>query len=211
MKAVVFHGPGKMSVDEVPDPRIEQPGDIILRVTTAICGSDLHIYNGLIPQAKPMVMGHEFMGIVQETGSDVTAVETGDRVVVPFPIACGGCYFCDHGLSPHCEHSNPEKYGPEGALLTDKGGGLFGYTDMYGGYSGGQAQYQALMSGDRVYVAGGLNKAMVFSRRFVPESLLAKLLETMYADVKPENHKREPGDVAEKREAKEQTNVWDFL
>lgn len=142
MKAVVFLHAGKMSVDEVPDPVLEKPDDIILRVTsTAICGSDLHIYNGLIPQATPMVMGHEFMGVVEEKGSGVTNLEEGDRVVVPFPIACGGCYFCQRGLVPHCEHSNPEKYGPEGGLLDQKGGALFGYTDLYGGYSGGQAQY----------------------------------------------------------------------
>jgi len=142
MKAVVFHHPGKMSVDEVPDPKIEKPDDVVLKVTsTAICGSDLHIYNGLIPQTKPLVMGHEFMGIVQEKGPEVTNLQVGDRVVVPFPIACGGCFFCQQGLSPHCECSNPEKYGPEGGLLDQKGGGLFGYTDLYGGYRGGQAQY----------------------------------------------------------------------
>ena len=86
-------------------------------------------------------MGHEFMGVVEEKGAAVTNLNVGDRVVVPFPIACGGCFFCQHGLAPHCEHSNPEKYGPEGGLLDQKGGGLFGYTDLYGGYSGGQAQY----------------------------------------------------------------------
>ncbi|MDB6036836.1 MAG: Alcohol dehydrogenase GroES domain protein [Verrucomicrobiales bacterium] len=88
-----------------------------------------------------MVMGHEFMGIVEETGPQVTELKKGDRVVVPFPIACGGCFFCGHGLPGHCENSNPEKYGPEGGILTEKGGALFGYTDIYGGYDGGQAQY----------------------------------------------------------------------
>ncbi len=142
MKAVVFHKPGDMRVDDVADPAIEQTDDIILKVTaTAICGSDLHIYNGFFPQLKPMVMGHEFMGIVEETGRGVTRLSKGDRVVVPFPIACGSCFFCNRGLPGHCEHSNPEKYGPEGGLLDDKGGGLFGYTDLYGGYSGGQAEY----------------------------------------------------------------------
>ena len=142
MKAVVFHHPGKMSVDTVPDPRIEKPDDVVLKVTsTAICGSDLHIYNGFIPQTKPMVMGHEFMGIVEEVGASVTALQKGDRVVIPFNIACGHCFFCNIGQTPHCENSNPEKYGPEGGVLTDKGGGLFGYTDLYGGYSGGQAEY----------------------------------------------------------------------
>ena len=142
MKALVFHRPGKVSVDTVPDPKIERPDDVILRVTaTAICGSDLHIYNGFIPQTSDMVLGHEFMGIVEETGSSVTKLQRGDRVVVPFPIACGGCFFCQHELPGHCENSNPEKYGPEGGLLDQKGGALFGYTDLYGGYQGGQAQF----------------------------------------------------------------------
>lgn len=142
MKAAVYHRPGKISIDEVPDPKIEEPQDAIVRVTaTAICGSDLHMYNGFIPQVKPLVMGHEFMGIVEETGAGVTRLKKGDRVVVPFPIACGGCFFCNHGLPGHCEHSNPEKYGPEGALLKEKGGGMFGYSDLYGGYDGGQAEY----------------------------------------------------------------------
>ena len=142
MKALVFHHPGKVSVDNVPEPKIKHAEDVILRVTaTAICGSDLHIYNGFFPQKRDMVLGHEFMGIVEEIGSNVTSLQVGDRVVVPFPIACGGCFFCQHGLPGHCENSNPEKYGPEGGLLDQKGGGLFGYTDFYGGYDGGQAEY----------------------------------------------------------------------
>lgn len=142
MKALVFHRPGHVEVNDVPDPRIEHPQDIVLRVTsTAICGSDLHIYNGFFPQVKDMVLGHEFMGVVEETGSAVTKVAKGDRVVVPFPIACGACFFCNHQLPGHCENSNPEHYGPEGGLLDQKGGALFGYTDLYGGYQGGQAQY----------------------------------------------------------------------
>ena len=142
MKAVVFHRPGHVEVNQVPDPKIEQEEDAIVRVTsTAICGSDLHIFNGFIPQKNDMVMGHEFMGIVEETGSAVTKVQKGDRVVVPFPVACGHCFFCGDGLPGHCENSNPEKYGPEGGLVDQKGGGLFGYTDLYGGYDGGQAEY----------------------------------------------------------------------
>jgi S-(hydroxymethyl)glutathione dehydrogenase/alcohol dehydrogenase len=142
MKAAVFHKPGDISVDTVEDPRIEQPGDVILRVTsTAICGSDLHIYDGGIPQADDMIMGHEFMGIVEEVGSSVKNLKKGDRVVVPFPIACGHCFFCTHGASPACENSNYEHYGPDGDLADNKGGALFGYTDLYGGYSGGQAEY----------------------------------------------------------------------
>ncbi|MES2893093.1 MAG: zinc-dependent alcohol dehydrogenase [Bacteroidota bacterium] len=142
MKAAVIHGPGKITCDTVDDPVIKDPRDIILKVTaTAICGSDLHIYSGGIPQPRPMVLGHEFMGEVEETGSAISNLKRGDRVVVPFPISCGSCFFCSHELPGHCEHSNPEHYGPEGGLLTEKGGALFGYTDLYGGYDGGQSQY----------------------------------------------------------------------
>lgn len=149
MKAAVFHSPKKITCDTVDDPRIKTPRDLILKVTaTAICGSDLHIYSGGIPQARPFVMGHEFMGIVEETGKEVTKFKRGDRVVVPFPIACGTCFFCNHDLPGHCENSNPEHYGPEGGIFDQKGGGLFGYTDLYGGYDGGQAQYVRVPYGD---------------------------------------------------------------
>ncbi|PZR21828.1 MAG: glutathione-dependent formaldehyde dehydrogenase [Citrobacter freundii] len=149
MKAAVIHGPGKVTCDNVDDPSIKDDRDIILKVTaTAICGSDLHIYSGGIPQPRPMVLGHEFMGIVEETGKGVNNLKRGDRVVVPFPIACGHCFFCNHHLPGHCENSNPEHYGPEGGLLTQKGGALFGYTDLYGGYDGGQAQYVRVPYGD---------------------------------------------------------------
>jgi S-(hydroxymethyl)glutathione dehydrogenase / alcohol dehydrogenase len=142
MKAVVFHKMKDITVDTVPDPRIEHPQDAIIEVTsTAICGSDLHIYNGMFPQVKDMVMGHEFMGVVVETGKGVTNLKKGDRVVVPFPISCGTCFFCQHGHYPHCETTNPDKYGPDGELLDQKGGGIFGYTDLYGGYDGGQAEF----------------------------------------------------------------------
>ena len=142
MKAAVFHRPGKITCDNVADPKMEAQTDIILKVTaTAICGSDLHMYSGGIPQPRPMVMGHEFMGIIEETGKEVSQFKKGDRVVVPFPIACGGCFFCQHDLPAACENSNPDHYGPEGGILTEKGGGMFGYTDLYGGYNGGQAQY----------------------------------------------------------------------
>ena len=159
MKAAVFHKPGDISYDTVPDPKIEDPRDIILRVTsTAICGSDLHILDGGIPQSKDMIIGHEFMGIVEEVGSSITNLKVGDRVVVPFPIACGQCFFCQHGASPACENSNYENYGPEGGLLEEKGGALFGYTDLYGGYSGGQAQYVRVPYAD-------------ISPRIVPENM----------------------------------------
>ncbi|HTN45767.1 MAG TPA: zinc-dependent alcohol dehydrogenase [Flavipsychrobacter sp.] len=142
MKAAVIHGPRNISYDTVDDPKIKEQHNVILKVTaTAICGSDLHIYSGGIPQPRPMVLGHEFMGVVEEVGSEVKNLKRGDRVVVPFPIACGHCFFCNHDVPGNCENSNPEHYGPEGGLLTEKGGALFGYTDLYGGYDGGQAEY----------------------------------------------------------------------
>jgi threonine dehydrogenase-like Zn-dependent dehydrogenase len=142
MKAAVFNGPKTITYETVKDPILKHDRDAILKVTsTAICGSDLHIYSGGLPQPRPMVLGHEFMGIVEETGSSLNNLKQGDRVVVPFPIACGNCFFCHHALPGHCENSNPEHYGPEGGLMTEKGGALFGYTDLYGGYDGGQAEY----------------------------------------------------------------------
>src|SRR5690349_19886112 len=121
MKAAVFHKIGDISVDNVDDPRIEAPHDALLRVTsTAICGSDLHIYDGFFPQLKDQVMGHEFMGIIEDTGPEVMNLKKGDRVVIPFPIACGHCYFCNHGLQPHCENTNPGHYGPQGDMTRGK-------------------------------------------------------------------------------------------
>lgn len=141
MRAVVFHKPKDVRVDHVPDATLRDPGDALVRVTsTAICGSDLHIYNGLFPQLRPFRLGHEFMGVVEEVGREVKTLKKGDRVVVPFPVACGECFFCEKGLPPHCERSNPDHYGPGGHVLSEKGGGLFGYTDLYGGYEGGQAE-----------------------------------------------------------------------
>lgn len=159
MRAVVFHRPKDIRVDQVDDPTLRDTRDAILRVTsTAICGSDLHIYNGVIPQLRPMVLGHEFMGVVEEVGRDVQNLKQGDRVVVPFPIACGRCWFCEHALPTHCSNSNPGHYGPEGGLLSQKGGALFGYTDLYGGYDGGQAEYVRVPYAD-------------YGPRKVPESL----------------------------------------
>ncbi|MGZ3416238.1 MAG: zinc-dependent alcohol dehydrogenase [Polyangiales bacterium] len=158
MRALVFHKPHDVRYEKVADPKIEAPRDAIIRVTsTAICGSDLHIYNGLFPQPKPLVLGHEFMGIVEEVGPGVPNLTKGDRVVVPFPIACGHCFFCTHALPTACETSN-DNYGPEGGLFREKGGGLFGYTDLYGGYRGGQAEYVRVPYAD-------------FGPRIVPESL----------------------------------------
>jgi threonine dehydrogenase-like Zn-dependent dehydrogenase len=159
MKAAVIHGPKKVTYDTVEDPKLKEGRDMILKITsTAICGSDLHLYTGGIPQPRPMVLGHEFMGIVEETGKDVKNLKRGDRVVVPFPIACGACFFCNHDLPGHCDQSNPGHYGPEGGLLTQKGGALFGYSDLSGGYDGGQAQYVRVPYAD-------------YGPRLVPENL----------------------------------------
>ncbi|HWH09218.1 MAG TPA: alcohol dehydrogenase catalytic domain-containing protein, partial [Candidatus Thermoplasmatota archaeon] len=140
MKAVRYHKPKDVRVDDVEEPRIEHPRDAVLRVTsTAICGSDLHVYNGLLPQLREMTLGHEFMGVVEEVGPEVTNLRPGDRIVVPFPMACGRCWYCTNGLPNSCANSN-HLHGPEGNVLKGKGAGLFGYTDLYGGKDGGQAE-----------------------------------------------------------------------
>lgn len=142
MQALTYHGSHDVRVERVPDPVIEQPDDIILRVTaTAICGSDLHLYRGKIPQVKDGdIFGHEFMGVVEEVGPQVTAVSKGDRVIVPFVIACGDCFFCQMDLHAACETTNPGR----GAILNKKqipsGAALFGYSHLYGGVPGGQAE-----------------------------------------------------------------------
>lgn len=143
MKALTYQGSKNVRVETVPDPTLQQPDDIVLRVTaTAICGSDLHIYRGKIPQMKDGdILGHEFMGVVEEVGAGVTAVRPGDRVVVPFVIACGRCFYCDKTLFAACETTNPGR----GAIMNKKsatpGAGLFGYSHLYGGYAGGQAEF----------------------------------------------------------------------
>jgi threonine dehydrogenase-like Zn-dependent dehydrogenase len=142
MKANCWYGKHKLRVEEVPDPTILNQQDAIVRVTsTAICGSDLHLYNGLIPtMEKGDVLGHEFMGEVVEVGSAVKNLKIGDRVVVPFPIACGACTMCKAQLFSLCENSNPNAWMAE-KLWGHSPAGLFGYSHMLGGYSGGQAEY----------------------------------------------------------------------
>jgi threonine dehydrogenase-like Zn-dependent dehydrogenase len=142
MKAVCWHGARDIRVDTVPEPSILNPRDAIIKVTsTAICGSDLHLYNGVIPTMKAGdVLGHEFVGEVVEIGRGNNALHRGDRVVVPFCIACGGCTFCREGLTSLCDNSNPNAEMAE-ALYGFSGAGLFGYSHLYGGYPGGQAEY----------------------------------------------------------------------
>lgn len=141
MKALCWHGKGRVSVDEVPEPKIQTPRDVILKITTsAICGSDLHLLDGYVPTMESGdILGHEFMGEVVEAGQDAK-LKVGDRVVVPFTISCGDCYFCNKDLFSCCDVSNPnaeiarEKMGQSPA-------GMFGYSHMLGGFPGGQAQY----------------------------------------------------------------------
>ena len=142
MKAVCWMGKSKIETLEVPDPVLLNPQDAIIRITkTAICGSDLHLFDGLIPTMEQGdVLGHEFMGIVEETGKGVTKLQRGDRVVVPFTIACGKCLFCKKQLYSCCDNSNPNAHLAE-KLYGYSPSGLFGYSHMLGGYAGGQAQY----------------------------------------------------------------------
>src|SRR6476659_4943987 len=142
MRAVCWEGTEKIQVETVPDPVILNPRDAIIKVTTtAICGSDLHLYDGYIPtMQKGDVLGHEFMGEVVEVGKDNTRLKVGDRVVVPFTIACGRCFFCKEQLWSLCDNSNPNAWMAE-KLYGYSASGLFGYSHMYGGYPGGQAEY----------------------------------------------------------------------
>ena len=143
MKALTYHGAKDVRVEDVPDPTLHADDDLILRVTaTAICGSDLHLFRGRIPEVKDGdILGHEFMGIVEETGSAVTRVKRGDRVVIPFVIACGTCFFCAKTEYACCETTNTGR----GAILNAKGisppAALFGYSHLYGGVPGGQAEF----------------------------------------------------------------------
>ncbi|UCZ52600.1 glutathione-dependent formaldehyde dehydrogenase [Bacillus shivajii] len=132
MKAVTYQGIKDVKVKEVPDPVIEKKDDILVRITsTAICGSDLHLVHGMVPNFhKDYIIGHEPMGIVEETGPEVTRVKKGDRVIIPFNIACGQCFFCQNELESQCDNANP--HGQSGAY--------FGYSETFGGYPGGQAE-----------------------------------------------------------------------
>ena len=142
MKANCWMGKNDVRVVDVPDPRILNTHDCIVRVTsTAICGSDLHLVNGVVPTMEQGdILGHEFMGEVVEVGSSVKELKVGDRVVVPFPIACGHCALCEQGFFAACENSNPNAHIAE-AMLGHSGAGAFGFSHMMGGFAGGQAEF----------------------------------------------------------------------
>ncbi len=142
MKAVCWMGSGKVEVQTVEDPKVINPSDAVIRVTrTAICGSDLHLFDGYIPTMEAGdILGHEFMGVVEEVGSDVKKLKRGDRVVIPFTIACGSCFFCKTDLWSLCDNSNPNARICE-TMYGYSGSALFGYSHIYGGFAGGQAQY----------------------------------------------------------------------
>src|ERR1700757_1348816 len=134
MKAVTYHGRRDVRVDTVPDPSIEKPNDAIVRITSSgICGSDLHLYEVLGPfLGDGDILGHEPMGIVEAVGSEVSQIQPGDRVVIPFNISCGHCFMCDQGLYSQCETTQVREQ--------EKGAALFGYTKLYGEVPGGQAE-----------------------------------------------------------------------
>jgi threonine dehydrogenase-like Zn-dependent dehydrogenase len=177
MKALTFHGRRDVRVDNVPDPTIKEPTDAIVRVTsTAICGSDLHLYEILSPFLEEGdILGHEPMGIVEEVGSEVKQIRAGDRVVIPFNISCGDCYMCDQGLFAQCETTQVHEH--------DKGAALFGYTKLYGEVPGGQAQFlrvpQAHFGPIKVPENGRPDEHFLFLSDVLPTSWQA----VEYADV----------------------------
>ena len=134
MKAMDFRGPHRVRLEDKPEPRIQHPRDAVVRVTrTCICGSDLHLYHGMVPDTRiGSTFGHEFTGVVEELGPEVSNLKVGDRVLVPFNIACGQCHFCKQGLFGNCHESNPSATAV---------GGIFGYSHTAGGFDGGQAEY----------------------------------------------------------------------
>ncbi|HMR66779.1 MAG TPA: alcohol dehydrogenase catalytic domain-containing protein, partial [Anaerolineae bacterium] len=142
MRALCWYGTNDVRVETVPDPHLLNPRDAIIKVTlTAICGSDLHLYDGYIPSMQPGdILGHEFMGEVVEVGREVHNLKPGDRVVVPFPIACGNCYFCQNEMWSLCDNSNPKAWMAE-KMYGHAPAGIFGYSHLMGGYAGGQAEY----------------------------------------------------------------------
>ncbi|NEX46481.1 zinc-dependent alcohol dehydrogenase [Pseudotabrizicola algicola] len=189
MRALTWHGTKDVRVDTVPDPQIVNPRDAIIEITsTAICGSDLHLYNGLIPGVLPGdILGHEFMGRVVDVGPGST-LSVGDRVVVPFTISCGACFFCRHDLFSACDNSNPvDTQEVTEAQFGHAMAGLFGYSHLTGGYPGGQAQYARVPFSDvgPIVIPEGLSDDQVL--------FLSDILPTGW--MAAENAKIEPGDT----------------
>jgi threonine dehydrogenase-like Zn-dependent dehydrogenase len=188
MRALCWHGRNDVRVERVPDPEIINPNDAVVRITrTAICGSDLHIYDGYIPSMQGGdILGHEFMGEVVEAGPEVRNLKRGDRVVVPFTISCGNCYFCRNEMWSLCDNSNPNAWMAEG-LYGFSGAGLFGYSHLYGGYAGGQAEYARVPFADHgpVRVPDDLTDEQVL--------FLSDIFPTGY--MAAENCNIRPGDV----------------
>lgn len=186
MRALTYHGSKDVRVETVPDPVILDSDDVILKVTaTAICGSDLHIYRGNIPMVKDGdILGHEFMGIVEDVGKDVVNVRKGDRVIIPFVIACGDCFFCQQDLFAACETTNPGR----GAIVNKKqvtpSAALFGYSHLYGGVPGGQAEYVRVPKGNvgPFKIHGSLADEQVL---FLTDILPTGYQAVLNADVKP--------------------------
>jgi threonine dehydrogenase-like Zn-dependent dehydrogenase len=181
-------GKKKVEVQNVPDPQILNQRDAIVKITsTAICGSDLHLYNALIPFMEPGdILGHEFMGEVVEVGRGVNNLKVGDRVVVPFPIACGNCNACQQELYSCCENSNPNRWIPE-KMMGHSPAGVFGYTHMLGGYAGGQAEYARVPFADvgPIKVPNGLtDEQVLFLSDIFPTGYMgADLAEIQPGDV----------------------------
>jgi threonine dehydrogenase-like Zn-dependent dehydrogenase len=188
MRAVCWNGKTDMRVETVPDPEILNPRDAIVKITsTAICGSDLHLYDGYIPTLKKGdILGHEFMGEVVELGREVKNLKVGDRVVVPFTISCGSCFFCKKGLFSLCDNTNPNSWMAE-KLMGHSPCGIFGYSHMLGGYAGGQAEYARVPFADvgPLKVPDGLDDEKVL--------FLSDIFPTGY--MAAENCQIEPGDT----------------
>jgi threonine dehydrogenase-like Zn-dependent dehydrogenase len=185
MKATCWMGKKKVEVQNVPDPQILNQRDCIVKITsTAICGSDLHLYNALIPFMEPGdILGHEFMGEVVEVGRGVNNLQVGDRVVVPFPIACGNCNACRAELYSCCENSNPNRAIPE-KMMGHSPAGIFGYTHMLGGYAGGQAEYARVPFADvgPIKIPNGLTDEQVL---FLSDIFPTGYMGADMAEVKP--------------------------
>jgi threonine dehydrogenase-like Zn-dependent dehydrogenase len=188
MRALCWHGKHDVRVNTVPDPIIQEPTDVIIKITTtAICGSDLHIYGGFVVEMhEGDILGHEFMGIVEEVGAQVTKLKKGDRVVVPFTISCGKCFFCQRDLWSLCDTTNPDAE-KAAKLLGSSPAALFGYSHLFGGFPGGQAQYVRVPHADvgPLIIPGNLPDEQVL--------FLSDIFPTGY--MAAENANIQPGDT----------------